>query len=201
MITIYGDRLSGNCWKVKQILDFTGRPYQWQEVSVVDKATRTADFLEMNPNGKVLTVRLENGEVLTESNAILNYFAEGTSWLPTSGLARARVLEWQFFEQYSHEPYIGVARYWIYYLNAKDDYADQLPACWEGGHKALGVMEKRLCSHDWLTDDGPTIADITLHAYTHVADQGGFDLGGYPGLRAWLDRFAALHGYEGIPRV
>ena len=200
MITIFGDRLSGNCWKVKQILDFTGRAYRWEKVNVVAKSTRTAEFLEMNPNGKVPTVRLEGGEILTESNAILNYFAEGTSWLPSGGLARARVLEWQCFEQYSHEPYIGVARYWIYYLNARDDYAAQLPARWEGGYKAFGVMEKRLSKYDWLTDDGPTIADISLYAYTQVADQGDFDLKDYPGLCAWLTRFASLPGYVGLPR-
>ncbi|MCB1883625.1 MAG: glutathione S-transferase family protein [Geminicoccaceae bacterium] len=198
MIEIYGDGQSGNCWKVRQILDFTARPYRWQEVNVLARETRTPAFLALNPNGKVPIVRLDDGTVLTESGAILCHFAEGTPWLPERGLPRTRVLEWLFFEQYSHEPNVAVARYWIHYLNAKDEYADRLPARWEGGYKALDVMERRLGEHEWLTDAGPTVADVALYAYTHVAGEGGFTLEGYPGVRAWLGRFAGLQHYGGL---
>ena len=198
MPTVYGDAQSGNCWKVRQILDFTATPYEWQEVSVLAKATRTPEFLALNPNGKVPIVRLDDGTVLTESDAILCHFAEGTPWLPEAGLPRTRVLEWLFFEQYTHEPNIAVARYWLHYLNAREEYADRLPACWEGGYKALDVMEGRLRAHDWLTDAGPTVADIALYAYTHVAGQGGFELEGYPGVRGWL---GAVCGVEICDRI
>lgn len=192
MVTINGDSQSGNCWKVRQILDFTSQPYQWQEIDVPAGQTRTPEFLAINPNGKVPAAKLDDGTVLTESNAMLLHFAEGTSWLPAPGLDRTRVHEWLFFEQYSHEPNIAVARYWIYYLNARNEYSDQLPARWQGGYKALDLMENRLSTHDWLVDTGPTVADIALFAYTHLAHQGDFDLTDYPGIRAWLDRFASL---------
>jgi glutathione S-transferase len=195
VITVYGLTLSGNCWKVRQILDSTGRAYRWVDTDSNAGATRTPEFLAMNPNGKVPLVELDDGARITESNAILAHFAEGTAWLPPPGLARTRVFEWLFFEQYSHEPYVAVARNWIRYLKAKDRYADRLPEIWERGHRAFGVMELRLRAHPWLTDAGMTIADLALFAYTHVAEEGEFDLTRYPGLRAWLDR---VHAHPGI---
>lgn len=119
-LRVYGYSPSGNCWKVTQILKLTGRPYGWVETDSNAGGTRTDAFLAMNPNGKVPAVMLEDGSVLTESNAILAHFAEGTAWLPAPGLARTRVFEWLFFEQYSHEPYIAVARNWIGHLKAKE---------------------------------------------------------------------------------
>jgi glutathione S-transferase len=198
MITVYGYTPSGNCWKVRQILELTGQPHRWVDTDSNGGATRTPEFLAMNPNGKVPVVRLESGEVLTESDAILAHFAEGTGWLPPPGLLRTRVFEWLFFEQYSHEPYIAVARNWIRYLNARERYRDRLPEIWERGYRALSVMERRLAAHTWLTDGGMTIADIALFAYTHVADEGEFDLGPYPGVRAWLDRVRGTPGIRPI---
>jgi glutathione S-transferase len=194
VLSVYGLTLSGNCWKVRQILDSTGRSYRWVETDSNAGATRTPEFLAMNPNGKVPLVELDDGARITESNAILAHFAEATAWLPPPGLARTRVFEWLFFEQYSHEPYIAVARNWIRYLKARDRYADRLPEIWERGHRALGIMELRLQAHPWLTDAGITIADLALFAYTHVAEEGEFDLTRYPGLRAWLDRVRAHPG-------
>jgi glutathione S-transferase len=198
VLTVYGFSLSGNCWKVRQILELTGLPFRWVETDSNAGATRTPEFLRMNPNGKVPLVELDDGAHLTESNAILAHFAEGTSWLPAPGLPRTRVFEWLFFEQYSHEPYIAVARNWIRYLKAKERYADRLPDIWERGYRALALMERRLAEHSWLTDSGMTIADIALFAYTHVAEEGEFDLGRFPGVRAWLDRVRLHPGIRPI---
>lgn len=194
MLTVYGSASSGNCWKPAQILELTGRDYRWVEIDTMAGATRTPEFLALNPNGKVPVVVLEDGAVLTELNAILAHFAEGTDYLPPPGLARTRVFEWLFFEQYSHEPYVAVARSWIAVRKAKDRHADRLPELWERGHKALAVMERRLAAAPFLTDPGLTIADLALFAYTHVAGEGEFDLSPYPGIRAWLDRVAAHPG-------
>ncbi len=188
MVTVYGSTPSGNCWKVRQILELTQTPYRWVETDSNAGATRTAEFLAMNPNGKVPLVELDDGARVTESNAILAHFAEKTSWLPPPGLPRTRVFEWLFFEQYSHEPYVAAARNWIRYLKAKERYADRFPEIWQRGHRALAVMELRLKSHPWLTDAGMTIADIALFAYTDVAAEGEFDLAPYPGICHWLDR-------------
>jgi glutathione S-transferase len=194
MITVYGMAISGNCWKAAQILRLAGREFRWVETDGNAGETRTPAFLAINPNGKVPAVVLEDGAVITESDAILLHFAEGTPWLPPPGLLRTRVHEWLFFEQYSHEPYIAVARNVITYLKAADRFAERLVQCRERGAQALGVMERRLGAHDWLTDAGPTIADLALFAYTHVADEGGFGLAGYPGVAAWVARLAALPG-------
>jgi glutathione S-transferase len=194
MITVYGMEVSGNCWKVAQILRATGHPFRWVDVDANAGETRTPDFLARNPVGKVPTVELEDGTVLIESNAILGHFAEGTPWLPAAGLARTRVYEWLFFEQYSHEPYIAVARNIISYQRSAEANAARLAQCREGGARALGAMERRLAGHDWLTDAGPTIADLALFAYTHVADEGGFDLANWPGVQAWVARMRALPG-------
>lgn len=195
-LTVYGFGPSGNCWKVTQILKLTGRPYDWVEVDTNAGGTRTDGFLAVNPNAKVPAVVLEDGEVITESNAILAHFAEGTDWLPAPGLARTRVLEWLFFEQYSHEPYIAVARNWIGYLRARDRYADRLPEIMARGYHALAVMERRLAGADWLAGTAPSIADLALFAYTHVAHEGEFDLAPFPGIRAWLGRVRAIPGVD-----
>jgi glutathione S-transferase len=201
MHTAYGFSRSGNCWKVRQILELTGTPFQWVEVDTNGGETRIPAYLALNPNGKAPIIVLDGGEVVTESNAILLHVAEGSRYLPPPGLARTRVHEWLFFEQYSHEPYIAVARNWITYLKAKDKYADRLPEIWERGYKALDVMERRLATQDFLTDAGFSIADIALFAYTHMADEGEFDLAGYPGIRAWLRRVAGAPGIRPIRPV
>ena len=201
MIEVYGMAVSGNCWKAVQILRLTGQPFDWVETDSNGGATRTPQFLALNPNGKVPIVVLDGGIVVTESNAILAHFAEGTAWLPPSGLARTRVLEWLFFEQYSHEPYIAVARNLTAYLKTAEKFPERMAQCMERGAKALAVMERRLSAHDWLTDAGPTIADVALFAYTHVADEGGFVLADYPGVSAWVARMVALPGMTTLPRA
>ncbi len=194
MITVYGMAVSGNCWKAAQILRLTGQDFHWVEVDGNAGGTRSPAFLAINPNGKVPTVALADGNIITESNAILAHFAEGTPWLPAPGLARTRVFEWLFFEQYSHEPFIAVARNIISYLRAREQNAERLAQCRIGGARALGVMQKRLGTHKWLTDVGPTIADLALFAYTHVAHEGEFDLSHWPGVQAWVARLRAVPG-------
>jgi len=194
MITVYGYTPSGNCWKVAQILNLTGQPYRWVETDSNAGETRTPAFLALNPNGKIPTVALADGTILTESNAILCHFAAGTPYLPPDGLARTRVLEWLFFEQYSHEPYIAVARNIISFLKAADTNAARLDQCRTGGERALTVMQTRLATHDWLTDHGPTVADLALAAYTQAAHEGGFDLTRWPGIPPWITRTLALPG-------
>jgi glutathione S-transferase len=200
MATVYGMAPSGNCWKVAQILRLTGTPFRWVEVDTNGGETRSPDFLRRNPFGKVPVLELDDGTVLVESNAILAHVAEGTPWLPAPGLPRTRVMEWLFFEQYSHEPNIAVARNIRAYLGTAAVEAERLKRCDEGGARALDAMEHRLAAHDWLTDAGPTIADLALFAYTHVADEGGFDLARWPGVAAWVARLAALPGIVTLPR-
>ena len=192
---VYGDSESGNCYKVRLTMAHVGRDYQWVPIDVVAGETRTPEFLAKNPNGRVPLLELDDGTFLAESNAILSYLAEDTSLLPAGGIDRAKVYEWLFFEQYSHEPFIATSRYWIHYLDGRDEYAAKLAEKREPGYAALGVMEQRLAAHDFLAADRFTIADIALYAYTHVADEGDFDLGAYPSLRSWLARVAAVPGH------
>lgn len=199
-VTVYGFGMSGNCWKVSTILRLTGRDFTWIETDSNAGQTRTPAFLAINPNAKVPTLVLEDGEVITESDAILLHFAEGTPWLPPPGLARTRVLEWLFFEQYSHEPYIAVARNIVTYLKQASSQAERLRLCMERGAHALDVMQRRLAAHDFLTDSGPTVADIALVAYTQAADEGGFDLARWPGVQAWVGRVLALPGFTKLPK-
>jgi glutathione S-transferase len=197
---LYGMAMSGNCWKPAQILRLTGYSFDWVETDTTRGDTTTAAFLALNPQGEVPVLVLDDGEVITQSNAILTHFAEATPWLPPPGLARTRVMQWLFWEQYSHEPYIAVARWLITYRGQKQAQAERLKLCAERGRKALGIMEQRLASHDWLTDAGPTIADLALFAYTHVADEGEFDLAETPAVAAWVKRLAALPGITTLPR-
>ncbi len=200
-IIVYGFGMSGNCWKVSTILRLTGHAFTWIETDSNAGRTRTPEFLALNPNGKVPTVVLDDGTVLTESGAILLHFAEGSPWLPAPGLARTRVMEWLFFEQYSHEPYIAVARNIVTYLRRKDAEIERVRQCWERGAQALDVMERRLAAHPFLTDAGPTVADIALVAYTQAAEEGGFDLAKWPGVRAWAARMLVLPGITPLPRA
>ncbi|HEV2610189.1 MAG TPA: glutathione S-transferase family protein [Noviherbaspirillum sp.] len=191
MLKVYGDIQSGNCYKVKLLMSLLDIEHEWIPVSVLGNETRSAPFLVMNPNAKIPVLDLGNGEYLPESNAILNYLADGTDFLPSDRLQRARVLQWQFFEQYSHEPYVAVARFIAKYLGLPDDRRQEYLSKQEGGHKALRVMEHQLAQTHYLAGSRYTIADISLYAYTHVADEGGFDLAGYPAIGAWLARIAA----------
>lgn len=198
MFKVYGDKLSGNCYKVKLVLNLLGLPYQWQDIDILKGETQTAEFLAMNPNGKVPVLQLEDGTCLWESNAILNFLADGSDLLPREPRLRTQVLQWQFFEQYSHEPYVAVARFIQFYLDMPEERRAEHASCLKGGYKALDVMEQQLARTPYLVGDSYSIADITLYAYTHVAEQGGFDLSGYPAINAWMQRVAAHPRHVGM---
>jgi glutathione S-transferase len=191
MFTVYGMADSGNCYKVKLALEQLQLPYRWVEVDSTRGETRSKQFLAMNPNGKVPTLGLEDGGYLPESNAILNYLAEGSRLLPADRLGRARVLQWMFFEQYSHEPYVAVARAILRYQPTDSPRRAELPRLQERGNQALAVMDQHLSSAPFFAGRQYSVADIALFAYTHCAADGGFDLARYPGVRAWLDRVQA----------
>jgi glutathione S-transferase len=191
MFTVYGMADSGNCYKVKLALEQLQLPYRWVEVDSTRGETRSKQFLAMNPNGKVPTLGLEDGGYLPESNAILNYLAEGSRLLPADRLGRARVLQWMFFEQYSHEPYVAVARAILRYQPPDSPRRAELPRLQERGNQALAVMDQHLSSEPFFAGRQYSVADIALFAYTHCAADGGFDLARYPGVRAWLERVQA----------
>ena len=200
MTTVYGYTVSGNCHKVRLLLEQLGQVYRWIEVDSSKGETRTPQYLAKNPNGKVPMLELEDGSVLVESNAILCYLAEGTSFLPGDRWQKAQALGWMFFEQYSHEPYVAVARF-IRGWTPPDSprRTAELPRCLERGHQALAVMERHLQSAPWFTGPDYGIADIALFAYTDVAHHGGFDLTPYPALRDWLARVRATPGFVAMP--
>ncbi len=192
MLTVYGDIRSGNCLKVKWLLDWLGRDYRWVETDVTVGATRTAEFLDRNPAGQVPAVVLEDGRVLGQSNAIIGYFGEGTAFIPVDPYLRARMYEWLFWEQYSHEPYIAVARFQRLLGGKRAEEIE--PRLMERGHAALARMEAALSGADWLVGDGPTLADLALVAYTRVAHEGDFDLAAYPAVQAWVARVEGAFG-------
>jgi len=197
---VYGDHESGNCYKIRLLLGHLDRSYEWVDVDVTARETRTPAFLEKNPNGRVPVLELDDGTCLAESNAILWYLARGTDFLPERPLDQALVLQWLFFEQYSHEPYIATSRYWIHYLGAREQYAAKLAEKREPGYAALGVMDRHLASRPFFVGPRLTLADIALYAYTHVAGEGDFDLAPYPAVRAWLTRVAAVPGHVPMRR-
>jgi len=191
MYKVYGDYKSGNCYKIKLMLSLLGIQYQWIDVDILKGDTQTAEFLAKNPNGKIPVLELEDGTCLWESNAILNFLADGSEFLPTEPRLRTQVLQWQFFEQYSHEPYIAVARFIQLYLGLPEDRLEEYKKLHKGGYKALKVMERQLQLTPYLVGDQFSIADVALYAYTHVANEGGFELEAYPGVQAWLKRVAS----------
>ncbi|GAB4369497.1 MAG: glutathione S-transferase family protein [Kiloniellaceae bacterium] len=199
MLTLYDDPDSGNGYKVQLLLALLDVPHELVEVNAIQGETRKAPFLAKNPNGRIPLLELEDGTFLPESNAILFYLAEGTRYLPDDRLGRARALQWMFFEQYSHEPYIAVLRFWKRHTAKTPANEPQWADREKKGYDALGVMEKTLQGQDWLLGAAPSIADISLYAYTHVADQGGFDLARFPALQAWIARFPGLPGYKPFP--
>jgi glutathione S-transferase len=193
---LYDSRVSGNCYKVRQLFAHLGIEYERREVSVIDRSNRQALLGELNPGLRVPTLVLDDGRSLAESNAITFYFAEGTPYLPEDRFARAQVLQWLFFEQYSHEPYIAVARFWA--IAGITPPESETEAKRRGGTAALRAIEGHLDGREFLVAARYTIADIALYAYTHVAPEGGFDLEPYPAIRAWLDRVAAQPGHIAI---
>ncbi|NIV17212.1 MAG: glutathione S-transferase family protein [Woeseiaceae bacterium] len=194
-LKVYGDARSGNCYKIQLLCAEMGIEYDWEEVDILAGDTHTPQFLEMNPNGKIPTLALPDGRFLSESNAILFYLADGSEFFAGDSYARAQILQWMNFEQYSHEPNIATSRFIIKYLGNPPDRQRILEEKRTAGYKALDVMERQLERWPFITGDKYTIADIALYAYTHVADQGGFDLGDYPGVRAWMDRITQRPKY------
>ena len=192
---LYNSQLSGNCWKVRQILALRGIEYERVEVDVFDRSNRPELLGGKNPALRVPTLELDDGQFLAESNAILWYFGDRSPYLPDDALARARVLQWMFFEQYEVEPTVAVARFWITLLGEREKYAEELESKWRAGNRALAALEGHLDGRDWLVGDRFTIADISLYAYSHVAEEGDFDLERYPNVRAWIEHVAAVPGY------
>jgi glutathione S-transferase len=189
VLRLYDYLSSGNGYKVRLLLTQLGIPFELIERDIIKRETRTAEFLAKFPNGRIPAVEFDDGKLLVESNAIISYFAEGTQLVPQTRFERAQVLQWLFFEQYSHEPYIASVRYLVHIdPKVQDPRRAMLEMMIRRGYDALDVMEKHLISRQWFVGDSYSIADIALYAYTHVAEEGGFDLGKYPAIRGWLAR-------------
>lgn len=195
MIQLHGFTGSGNCYKPALAMRQLGIPYQWHEVDILRGESRTPAFLAKNPNGRIPLLEVEPGRYLAESNAMLGYLADGTALLPADRWARAKVYEWLFFEQYSHEPYIATIRFWTTIENSVERHRDRIAEMRPRGHAALAVMERQLAQTPFLIGADYTIADIALFAYTHVAHEGGFDLGPYPAVRNWLGNVMDTPGF------
>ncbi|GIZ13771.1 glutathione S-transferase family protein [Pseudomonas sp. NCCP-436] len=191
MLKVYGDYRSGNCYKVKLMLHLLDKPYQWGAVDILKGETQSETFLVKNPNGKIPVLELEDGTCLWESNAILNFLAEGSEFLPGEPRLRTQVLQWQFFEQYSHEPNVAVARFIQLYQGMPEERREEHGIRLARGYKALKVMEQQLLRTPYLVGEDYSIADIALYAYTHVAHEGGFSLEAFPAICSWLDRIAS----------
>ena len=196
---LYDSPVSGNCYKVRLLFAHLGLPYERREVDVVDRSNRPELLGGLNPALRVPTLVLDDGRPLAESNAIISYFGEGTSFVPDDRYERAQVLQWLFFEQYELEITLAVVRFWVKYSGRLEAFADQLDAKREHGYRTLDAMEKYLGDgKEWFVGGAPTLADISLYAYTHVAHEGGFEMERYPLIRAWLDRVAAMPGHVPI---
>lgn len=200
MYRVYGDMLSGNCYKIKMLMKFLSIEHEWIHVDILAGETHTPEFKAMNYNAKIPVLQISESEFLSESNAILNFLAEGSNFLPPHGFERAKVLQWQFFEQYSHEPYIAVARYINKFLGLPQERKEEYSSKQKGGHKALSVIDNQLSRSNYLVGNVPTIADISLYAYTHVAHEGGFELENYPNIQTWFSRIEAVPGYIAMAR-
>ncbi len=198
MFKVWGDIYSGNCFKVKLALKQLKLSYEWICINILDKETRTPEFLAMNPNGRIPLLETEGGVHLCESNAILHYLADGSPLLPSDRLEHAQVLQWMFFEQYSHEPNIATARYIIRYLGRPAEQEQRLQDKMAPGYAALEVMQQHLDTRNFFVGERYTIGDIALFAYTHVAHEGDFDLAPYPAVIAWLERVKKQPGYVGM---
>lgn len=183
-IKVYGDSISGNCLKVKWVCDLLDVSYEWCEVNILKQESRTPEYLDVNPQGQVPAIQLESGESLAQSNGIMRYLAQGSKLLPNDALAQARIDEWLFWEQYSHEPYIAVNRFQMKYLGKSAAELDDWRV--QRGYEALRYMDDHLAKRQWLANDAFSIADISLYAYTSMATEGGFELGDYQHVTRWL---------------
>lgn len=195
MITLYGMSSTGNCYKLQLLMAQLGREYEWEEIDVTRGENLSPEFLAMNDRGKVPVMKLDDGRTMSESNAILNYLAQGTPLLPDDAWERAKTLQWMFFEQYSHEPYIAVSRFIQKFLPADHPRRASLATLKPFGDEALAAMERHLGRLPWFGGERYTIADIALFAYTHIAEDGGFDLGAYPHVERWIKRVRMQPGF------
>ncbi len=195
MLKLYEYAPSGNCYKIRLLLHHLGIKYQRIPIDILQGESRTAAFLEYNPVGKIPVLEIKPGQYLAESNAIIYYLAEGTEFLPTDPWERALVMQWLFFEQYSHEPNIATVRFWISILNLAAQKRAEIATKQALGDAALAVMERQLSTSDYFVGDRYSIADIALYAYTHVAHEGNFDLSKFPAILAWCARIAARPDY------
>ena len=195
---LYEIPYSGNCYKVRLVLAHLGIPYERRAVAEVDRSARGEDLAALSPVSRLPTIVLDDGRPLAESNAILWYFGEGTPLVPGDRFERAQMFQWMFFEQYDHEPAIAVLRFWLAYSGRPEAIAARQDELTAAGYRALDALERRLDGRAWLVGADMTLADIALYAYTHVAHEGGFDLGPYSAVRAWLDRVAARPGHVTI---
>jgi glutathione S-transferase len=195
---LYDSPVSGNCFKVRLLFAHLGIPYERRTVDVADRSNRPELLGGLNPALRVPTLVLDDGRPLAESGAILWYFGDGTRFVPNDPYERAQVLQWMFFEQYDHEPAIAVVRFWLRYSGRPEEFADRVEERTAAGYRALDALERGLDGRSWLVGDAMTLADIALYAYTHVAGEGGFDLGRYPGIRTWLARVASEPGHVSI---
>jgi glutathione S-transferase len=197
-VLLYDSPISGNAYKVRLLLAHLGIEYETREVEVVDRSAPRDELDELNTARRVPTIVLDDGRPLAESNAILWYFGEGTRFVPDDRYDRAKVLQWLFFEQYEHEPALAVARFLRTYFGRPELWESQREQLTKKGERALRSLDDALAGGGWLVGGGMSIADISLYAYTHVADEGGFSLEPYPNVRAWLDRVAAEPGHVPI---
>ncbi|MEM6300121.1 MAG: glutathione S-transferase family protein [Pseudomonadota bacterium] len=195
---VYGDLRSGNCYKIRLICSLLDIQHEWVHVDILAGETATPDFLNRNPVGKIPVLELENGLTLSESNAIVNYLAAGSRYLPEERFALAKVQQWQFFEQYSIEPYIAVARFIARYLNMPENRREEYEAKQPGGRKALAVVDEQLKDTEFLLGAQLTAADVCVYGYTHVADEGGFNLTDYPAVQRWIGAIQSQPGYVGM---
>ena len=196
MLKIYGDYRSGNCFKIQLTCALLNIEYEWIPIDIMRGEASSEEMLAKNPNAKIPVIECDDGFVLTESNAIINYLASNSALYPTDSKAIAKIQQWQFFEQYSHEPYIAVARFIKLYQGMPESRIEEFNTKRSGGLKALSIMNSHLLESKYFVGDSPTTADITLYAYTHVAHQGGFDLSKFTAILNWIDRIRALPGYH-----
>jgi glutathione S-transferase len=197
-VLLYDSPVSGNCYKVRLLLAHLGLPYERRTLDVADRTNRPDVLGGLNPALRIPTLVLDDGRPLAESNAIVWYFGEGTSYVPADAYERAQVLQWMFFEQYDHEPAIAVVRFWLTYSGRPEAFADRVEERTAAGYRALAAMERHLEGREFFVGATYSLADIALYAYTHVAHEGGFDLARFPAVRAWLDRVASVPGHVPI---
>ena len=199
--TLFGDSLSVNCYKVQLLMSHLDIEFDWQHINILGNGTHTTEFLAMNPVGKIPLLKLPDGRYLSESNAILHYLAEETHYIPKDPWHRAELLQWQFFEQYSHEPFLSSCRFIVKQLKRPKKYEQLLASKKVGAHKALQVLEQRLEDQAWLVGDTITIADISLFAFTHVAHEGSIGLSEYPAITEWIKRIRSHEKHVGMSDV